>query len=543
MSTGSWGANADAAWKQQEDYSKETAELLKRVNASEIPVLLRSTTRPLTDYIQELLDMEKKARFGGDTFSTRKLAVESVRIFRMLGKTDDMVAMIDVLFRKRAQMKLVQTSLIAEASLMLGDGPIYAESTAPPEGSEAPGERAKTDGPTVKGADYEALLGKLRFQCEGKIHLELEHARFTSRIARLRIEAGEGGKKEASDMLAGIQIETITNMPRLEKIQSVLKQIRLALELGDDARLIILSRKLNPRALAKDDTRTSKMQYFFLMSEYYAKHKQYLPMARCWHEIFFVLQQNADGQSDGAARAVPASATAAPSAFLEFTNNSEGVNNLLPASMSTVTAVSNTALLALMAPHITTKELDDQMEFCAFAKSTAFASRLDLLRTLQKERTLRTEVDKMAQLIDVFMSQELIRVATSPQVEDLAAHHQLLRANPERREALSARLSEHDLLVISRFYTRARIERLAELVGLSVERTEHFIMELVDAKELFARFDRVAGVVTFEQSHSKPSTLLAEWTKQVDSTAALVEKAAQLISKERMVQAAQVVRQ
>lgn len=528
-----------ASWKQEEDFSKETTALLATVNHKEVPVLLRSTTRPLADYIQQLLDLEKKARFGGDIQSARKLAVEAVRIYRVLGKIQDMLELVDSLMRKRAQSKTVQTALIAEASFALGDGAIYPETTTPPEGSDEKDAHAVTDntggGSPLRGDAYKDLLQSLKSQTEGKIHLELEHSRLTFRLAMLAVD--NNNKREASDLLVGIQVETVTNMPRLEKIQNVLFQLRIAMDLGDDGRFIVLSRKLNPRALAKDDTRALKMQYFSSMAAYYEKHSQWLPMARCWYEIFQVLSHSSDSAAPAVAKM--------PSAFLEFVLNNNNNNSSSSSALSTAGlcrsltltgAISNTALLCLMAPHITNKDLDDQQEFCAFAKSTHFQNRLDLLKILEKERALETEVELMHKLLKTFLSEELIRVASAPSITDLGKHHPLLANFPERREALSARLSEHDLLVISKFYSCAKIERLAELVGLTAERTESYIMALVDAGELFARFDRVDGVLMFEQAN-KPASLLTEWSKQVEVTAALVERAAQLISKERMVQA------
>ena len=56
---------------------------------------------------------------------------------------------------------------------------------------------------------------------------------------------------------------------------------------------------------------------------------------------------------------------------------------------------------------------------------------------------------------------------------------------------------QHSIRVIEKYYTRIRIARLAALVGVSVERVELEIGDMVVNKRLSAKINRMLGVVLF----------------------------------------------
>ena len=53
-----------ASFKQDEDHSAEATKLLDRINATTIPVLLRSSNAKISDIVSELLELEKVASLG-----------------------------------------------------------------------------------------------------------------------------------------------------------------------------------------------------------------------------------------------------------------------------------------------------------------------------------------------------------------------------------------------------------------------------------------------------------------------------------------------
>lgn len=465
-----------ASWKQEEDHTAKTTAALAAVNATSMPVLLRTTTKPLDDYLGDLLAIEKIARLGGDAASTQRLAVEVIRICRTLKNYDLMLTHLEGLIKRRAQMKQVQSAMVAEASLALAhDGPEADAGMTPARRLE--------------------ILSKLEYVTSGKIHVELEHARFTVELADSA--AKEGRLKEASDMLYAVQVETITNMPRLEKLRIILTEIDLALRLADYYRTQIMSRKINSRALAKPDSVDVKIQYFRLMAQYYDHYDAPMHMAACWYEIF----------------------------------SSE------PTQEGKRTALSNVLVLAIAAPHVTTKEAEDLAECSAFTPhSFANWNRKEWLKQLIQLDMAVEELGSIQQLADSFTSVELIRATRGADVEEICRSHLLLAGAPKLQQALQQRLGEHDLLVIASHYSRIHLARLAALVGLTEEQTETFIMRMVTTKVIYAKVDRVDGTVVFNRKKN-PVELAQQWNAGVEKIVVLIEKSCHLIAKERMLQA------
>lgn len=492
-----------ASWKKEEDHSGAANAVHEKINATTVPVLLLSSTDTLEQLVDQLLAVEKKARFGGDVLSTQKLAVEVIKILRTQGKKEEMLTTLDVLMKKRGQMKQVQSAMINEAAEALNVAGMSRD------------ERVE-------------LLTRLKFLAEGKIHVELEHARFTMSLAKLLIEDNVPGvsaelaranKRHASDILHSIQVETITSMPPLEKVESVLMQIRLALDLDNMARCAILSRKMNPRALAKPDRKPYKVRYFKLMAEYYERQRQWYAMARCWYDIHLTIP----GPDDNV-----------PAAKAQDSDDDSDVYQ----GTTRLNALSNAIVLAILSPPLTSKEIDDACECSAFSKDAlAHDDRGEWLKALAALREVQHELPGLHELLTAFNEVELIRTSHAAEIDRLAESHPQLAGHADRREQLYARLSEHDILAISRFYKRVHLQRLADLVGLPLDPTEQFIMTMVTTKTIYAKIDRIEGVVVFEKT-PVPVDIVTRWNTNVEKLATLVDRTCHLVAKERMLLAA-----
>lgn len=475
-----------ASYKQIEDHSSAAATLLERINATTIPALLRGTSVELDTYVDELLVLEKSARLGGDVLSTQRLAVEAIRIYRSEGKFERMLELLDSLMKRRAQTKQVQSAMVLEASLALAD---LEKKVSDNEEEQASGSSA-----TSTLAERTQLLTRLANVTEGKIHVELEHARFVAQLAE--IVAAEGRTREAADMLQNLQIETITNMPRLEKLTCINRQISLCLTLDDHLRVPLISRKVNYRALNRPDTVAVKLRHMELMREHYASRKLHLLLARCYYET-----------------------------FLTTTDDDEKLK-----------ALSNMAVCIFIAEPLTKKEIDDGAEYTAFSPDTKLESRDAALTILLSIKRLEHELAPLHKIAVAFTSADLIRVSIQADMQLLCEQHPLLGNDEERAEHFRSRASEHDLLVVAQYYRRIRLERLSELVRLPAKQVERFIMSLVANKTIYAKIDRVDGVVVF-QKPKNCADVVKEWNESVQTCVSLIDRAAHLVVKERMIHA------
>mmetsp|Transcript_17895 Transcript_17895/g.47606 ORF Transcript_17895/g.47606 Transcript_17895/m.47606 type:complete len:259 (-) Transcript_17895:109-885(-) len=176
-----------------------------------------------------------------------------------------------------------------------------------------------------------------------------------------------------------------------------------------------------------------------------------------------------------------------------------------------------------------------------------------LLRIANDKKTL--SLSPLSDFLKLFKTLELIRwpvlaelylpalrtilgsLATLPEIVDIQAA--AAKSCPEGEDvwslALRERVAEHNLRVVSTYFTRIRLGRLAELLGMTEAEAEKKLTEEVsDSKALWAKIDRPAGIVLFAKP-LEPSQVLNEWTGSVGSLLDMVDKTCHLVNKEVMV--------
>lgn len=89
---------------------------------------------------------------------------------------------------------------------------------------------------------------------------------------------------------------------------------------------------------------------------------------------------------------------------------------------------------------------------------------------------------------------------------------------------------------MAKYYTRVTMQRMANLLDLSVEETEEFLSNLVSSKTVTAKVDRLDGVVHFQNSQTQDvNAVLNNWSNGLASLMELVTKTNHLINREEMV--------
>lgn len=104
----------------------------------------------------------------------------------------------------------------------------------------------------------------------------------------------------------------------------------------------------------------------------------------------------------------------------------------------------------------------------------------------------------------------------------------------KRWEDLRSRVVEHNIRIMAKYYTRIKLDRMAELLALSKTDTEDFLSKMVTNKQVEARTDRLDGVVDFTR-HQVPNEMLNDWSNNITELMSLVMKTTHLINKEEMV--------
>lgn len=88
--------------------------------------------------------------------------------------------------------------------------------------------------------------------------------------------------------------------------------------------------------------------------------------------------------------------------------------------------------------------------------------------------------------------------------------------------------------MIAKYYSKISLKKLTILLDLPAADAEEYISSLVINKTIYARIDRLVGIVTFSRP-SDPNSILNEWSQNISSLLELIVKTNHLIAKEEMV--------
>jgi len=94
----------------------------------------------------------------------------------------------------------------------------------------------------------------------------------------------------------------------------------------------------------------------------------------------------------------------------------------------------------------------------------------------------------------------------------------------KRWNDLHTRVNEHNIRVISKYYSRITIPGLTSLLSLPTSETEELLSRLVVSGTVWARIDRPAGIVNFRQKRSAED-VMNDWSSDMNRMLGLVEKA------------------
>merc|ERR1712079_951408 len=97
---------------------------------------------------------------------------------------------------------------------------------------------------------------------------------------------------------------------------------------------------------------------------------------------------------------------------------------------------------------------------------------------------------------------------------------------------LKARIVEHNIRMMAKYYTKIRLARMSNLLALS--EAEDCLSEMVVAGTVSAKTDRLEGIVDFTEQED-PLEALNSWSSNTNKLMDLVMKTTHLINKEEMV--------
>ncbi|CAH01780.1 proteasome regulatory particle lid subunit RPN5 [Kluyveromyces lactis] len=315
----------------------------------------------------------------------------------------------------------------------------------------------------------------IRTVTENKIFVEVERARVTRDLVHIR--RSENKIDEATDLLCELQVETYGSMEMYEKIEFILEQMELSILKGDYSQATVLSRKILKKTFKNEKYAALKLEYYNLLVKIGLHKKDYLEVAQYYQEIY----------------------------------NSDSVK---ADEIQWKAALSRVVYFLILSPY-------DNLQN-------------DLIHKVQLDNNLK-KLPSQESLVKLFTTAELMRwpIVQDTYKEILNQDGVAFGSNESHWEDLHKRIIEHNLRVISKYYTKITLPRLKELLDLDEAKTESFISDLVNQGIIYAKINRPEKIVNFGKPNNS-SDLLNEWSANVDQLLDHIETIGHLITKEEI---------
>ncbi|XP_041005288.1 26S proteasome non-ATPase regulatory subunit 12 homolog A-like [Juglans microcarpa x Juglans regia] len=425
--------------------------------------------------IEQLLNVEKQMRLAGDVAGTKKAVTDILLLCFEARAWTTLNDQIVLLSKRRGQLKQAVTAMVQQAMQYI---------------DETPDLETRIE-----------LIKTLNNVSAGKIYVEIERARLIKKLAKIKEE--QGLIAEAADLMQEIAVETFGAMAKTEKIAFILEQVRLCLDRQDYVRAQILSRKISPRVFDADTSKEKKKPkegdniveeppadipsllelkriYYELMIRYYTHNNDYLEICRCYKAIY------------------------------DIPSVKENPVQWIP-------ILRKICWYLVLSPH-------DPMQS-------------SLLNSTLEDKNL-SEIQNFRSLLKQLLTMEVIQWTSlwDTYKNDFENEKSMLGGDlgDKAAEDLRQRIIEHNILVVSKYYSRISLKRLAELLCLSIQEAEKHLSEMVVSKALVAKIDRPRGIVCF-QTAKDSNAILNSWSMNLEKLLDLVEKSCHQIHKETMV--------
>lgn len=322
-----------------------------------------------------------------------------------------------------------------------------------------------------------SVIETIRVVTENKIFVEVERARVTKDLVEIKKE--EGKIDEAADILCELQVETYGSMEMSEKIQFILEQMELSILKGDYSQATVLSRKILKKTFKNPKYESLKLEYYNLLVKISLHKREYLEVAQYLQEIY-----QTDAIKSDEAKWKP--------------------------------VLSHIVYFLVLSPYGNLQN--------------------DLIHKIQNDNNLK-KLESQESLVKLFTTNELMRWPIVQKTYEPVLNKDDLafggEANKHHWEDLQKRVIEHNLRVISEYYSRITLLRLNELLDLTESQTETYISDLVNQGIIYAKINRPAKIVNFEKPKNS-SQLLNEWSHNVDELLEHIETIGHLITKEEI---------
>ena len=324
------------------------------------------------------------------------------------------------------------------------------------------------------------LATTLKDICSGKIYVEAESARLHLIVAK--ILESQNDIDGACAAIQDVHVETYGSIPKKEKAEYILEQMRLNFKRRDYIRALIQSRKMNTKTLLEEGFEQIKVTFYTMMIEYYTHEKDAWEICQCYYKIF------------------------------DTSITQENTNELASVIESCIVFL----ILSKFDNHVS-----DMLH------------RLKLVKAFE-ENSLANAVLQLFTTIEIVPFPfegfyQLQEHACFNQVKDVGmSSFEFFQNN------FKLRVIQRNLRVVAKYYTRMKTASLANMLGLQEDELEGYLSDMSSDGDIFVKIDRPQGIVSFVQPRSAEA-VLSDWASDTGKLLNIMENTAHLINREMMI--------
>lgn len=423
------------------------------------------TTNDLLGAIDALSAIEKQTRLGADPIGNGAVLNEIVRMCLLSSDFVELKRQITLMIKKRA---LIKSSISSSFDIIMK----YLDVSPSPQ-----------------------VMLIVKEGSEGKLYLEVQCARANMMLSKWK-ELKEGDLEGAAHLLQEVPVETFTSLERRERLSFILEQIRLSLAVKEYQKALIMSRKLNQKALMDDSD--LKLSYFRLMTNLAIMDStpRYLDCCEYLLKINELLNLNSADMKE----------------------------KDLSLKMAIIFAV-----LAEETP--SQKKIMSSLSLRLRELESLPLVYKELLKTFQRSELIRLPAVQAGFASEMTIFEESLTFF-SPSPSDAPL-------TDVRWKHLGKRILEHNVKVIAKYYLSIRIEKMAKLLEIPSPQVEELVGGMIvlgDSGALNScKIDQIKGVIYFEDTGASPAKVVNDLNGRIQGILGIVSSACHHVSREEMI--------
>jgi len=253
-----------------------------------------------------------------------------------------------------------------------------------------------------------------------------------------------------------------------------------------------LSKKISKKAISEKGLEEQKIKYYGFMNKYYIHEKETLEAAKAYQTIYDTINKT------------PVEEDKVP---------------LDPSGQKKKDSFRNFVIYLLVSPYTNEK--------------------VDLLNIVEAMYPRELEQEELlAKFVRKFLTFELMPMNEETIQKDMSMfepfQERTLHAKNHMID-LIRQLVQHNIRVIEKYYSRITLNRMSQLVGVSVERAENELGDMVVNKRIAAKINRLAGIVVFSKRKQFTNEKLNNWNHDLKVTLDKIEQTCHLINREKVI--------